>query len=149
MKYAIRIVANESLERDIRDIAELLTRRGGRRSHKPVVWCKSFLCRSTAVESKCVGRNDPSLTFEYLVVQRRQIDQESASPRGSSNVEVVAVTPESTVDVPVNMRQYRTAFKQRGQRWAAQVLAKRRLIQSAISWRMSHQHSLLVEKRHQ
>jgi len=40
VKYAIRIPANESLERDI---AELLTRPVGRRSHRPVVWCKSFL----------------------------------------------------------------------------------------------------------
>jgi hypothetical protein len=35
VKYAIRIPANDSLERDI---AELLTRPVGRPSHKPVVW---------------------------------------------------------------------------------------------------------------
>ena len=40
VKYAIRIPANESLERDI---AELLTRPVGRPSHKPVVWYKGFL----------------------------------------------------------------------------------------------------------
>jgi hypothetical protein len=40
VKYAIRIPANESLERDI---AELLTRPVGRPSHKPVVRYKSFL----------------------------------------------------------------------------------------------------------
>ncbi len=40
MKYAIRIAANDSLERDI---AELLTRPVGRPSHKPVVRYKSFL----------------------------------------------------------------------------------------------------------
>lgn len=40
VKYAIRIPANESLERDI---AELLTRPVGRPSRKPVVWHKSFL----------------------------------------------------------------------------------------------------------
>jgi hypothetical protein len=33
--YAIRIPANENLERDV---AELLTRPVGRPSHKPVVW---------------------------------------------------------------------------------------------------------------
>jgi hypothetical protein len=38
--YAIRIPANDSLERDI---AELLTRPVGRPSHKPVVWYKGFL----------------------------------------------------------------------------------------------------------
>jgi hypothetical protein len=37
VKYAIRIPANDSLERDI---AELLTRPVGRPSHKPVVWYK-------------------------------------------------------------------------------------------------------------
>jgi acyl-CoA synthetase (AMP-forming)/AMP-acid ligase II len=40
VKYAIRIPANESMERDI---AEMLTRPVGRPSHKPVVWYKSFL----------------------------------------------------------------------------------------------------------
>ncbi|MCX6635473.1 MAG: transposase, partial [Acidobacteria bacterium] len=38
VKYAIRIPANDSLERDI---AELLTRPVGRPSHKPVIWYKS------------------------------------------------------------------------------------------------------------
>jgi len=40
VRYAIRIPADNSLERDI---AELLTRSVGRPSHKPVVWYKSFL----------------------------------------------------------------------------------------------------------
>ena len=40
VKYAIRIPANENLERDI---AELLKRPLGRPSHKPVVWYKGFL----------------------------------------------------------------------------------------------------------
>lgn len=40
VKYAIRIPANDSLERDS---AELLTRPIGRPSHKPVVWYKDFL----------------------------------------------------------------------------------------------------------
>ena len=39
VKYAIRVPANDSLERDI---AELPTRPVGRPSHKPVVWYKSF-----------------------------------------------------------------------------------------------------------
>ena len=40
VKYAIRIPSNDSLDRAIE---ELLTRPMGRPSHKPVVWCKSFL----------------------------------------------------------------------------------------------------------
>ena len=40
VKYAIRIPANENLERDI---AELLKRPVGRPSHKPVVWYTGFL----------------------------------------------------------------------------------------------------------
>ena len=40
MKYAIRIPANDSLERDI---ADLLTRPVGRPSHRPLVRYKSFL----------------------------------------------------------------------------------------------------------
>src|ERR1700674_2071508 len=43
--YAIRIPANESLERDI---AELLTRRVGRPNHKPVVWYKGFLYQAAS-----------------------------------------------------------------------------------------------------
>jgi hypothetical protein len=45
VKYAIRIPANDSLERDI---AELLTRPVGRPSHKPVVRCKGFLCQAAS-----------------------------------------------------------------------------------------------------
>lgn len=40
MKYAIRMPANDSLERDT---AELLTRPVGRPGQKPVVWYKDFL----------------------------------------------------------------------------------------------------------
>ena len=43
--YAIRIPANDSLERDIN---ELLTRPVGRPSHKPVVWYKSFLYQAAS-----------------------------------------------------------------------------------------------------
>jgi hypothetical protein len=45
VKYAIRIPANENLERDV---AELLRRPAGRPSHKPIVWYKSFLYRAAS-----------------------------------------------------------------------------------------------------
>jgi hypothetical protein len=45
VKYAIRIPANDSLERDI---VELLTRPVGRPSHKPVVRYKSFLYQAAS-----------------------------------------------------------------------------------------------------
>ena len=45
VKYAIRIAANDSLERDI---AELLTRPMGRPRHKPVVWYKGFLYQAAS-----------------------------------------------------------------------------------------------------
>jgi Transposase DDE domain group 1 len=45
VKYAIRIPANENLERDI---VELLKRRLGRPSHKPVVWYKGFLYQAAS-----------------------------------------------------------------------------------------------------
>jgi hypothetical protein len=45
VRYAIRIPANDSLERDI---AELLTRPVGRPSHKPVVWYKGFLYQAAS-----------------------------------------------------------------------------------------------------
>ncbi len=45
VKYATRIPASQSLERDI---AELLTRPVGRPSHKPAVWYKSFLYQAAS-----------------------------------------------------------------------------------------------------
>ena len=45
VKYAIRIPANDNLERDI---AELLTRPVGRPSHKPIVWYKGFLYQAAS-----------------------------------------------------------------------------------------------------
>ena len=45
VKYAIRIPANDSLERDI---AELLTWAVGRPSLKPVIWCKSLLYQAAS-----------------------------------------------------------------------------------------------------
>ncbi len=45
VKYAIRIPANDSLERDI---SELLTRPVGRPSHKPIVWYKGFLYQAAS-----------------------------------------------------------------------------------------------------
>jgi Transposase DDE domain group 1 len=45
VKYALRISANENLERDI---TELLTRPAGRPSHRPVVWYKSFLYQAAS-----------------------------------------------------------------------------------------------------
>jgi len=45
VKYAIRIPANENLERDV---VELLLRPVGRPSHKPIVWYKSFLYKAAS-----------------------------------------------------------------------------------------------------
>ena len=45
VKYAIRIPANDSVERDI---VELLTRPVGKPSHKPVVWYKGFLYQTAS-----------------------------------------------------------------------------------------------------
>jgi hypothetical protein len=45
VKYAIRIPANENLERDV---AELLSRPVGRPSHKPIMWYKGFLYRAAS-----------------------------------------------------------------------------------------------------
>jgi hypothetical protein len=45
VKYAIRIPANDSLERDI---AELLNRPVGRPSDKPIVWYKGFLYQAAS-----------------------------------------------------------------------------------------------------
>ena len=45
VRYAIRIPANDSLERDI---VELLTRPAWRPSHKPVIWYKGFLYQAAS-----------------------------------------------------------------------------------------------------
>ncbi len=60
VKYAIRLPANDNLERDI---AELLTRPVGRRSHKPLVWYKSFLYQ--AASWKTVRRVVAKVEFHF------------------------------------------------------------------------------------
>jgi Transposase DDE domain group 1 len=45
VKYAIRLPANDNLQRNI---AELLTRPVGRPSYKPVIWFKSFLYQAAS-----------------------------------------------------------------------------------------------------
>jgi hypothetical protein len=45
VKYAIRLPANDSLQRDIE---ELLTRPVGCPSHKPIVWHKGFLYQAVS-----------------------------------------------------------------------------------------------------
>jgi hypothetical protein len=45
VKYAIRLPANDNLQRDIE---ELLTRPVGRPSHKPIVWYKDFLYQAAS-----------------------------------------------------------------------------------------------------
>jgi len=60
VKYALRIPANDSLERDI---AELLTRPVARPSHKPVVWYKSFLYQ--AASWKTVRRVVAKVEFHF------------------------------------------------------------------------------------
>jgi len=45
VKHAIRLPANDNLQRNIR---ELLTRPVGRPSHKPVMWYKSFLYQAAS-----------------------------------------------------------------------------------------------------
>lgn len=52
MEYAIRIPANDSLERDI---AELLTHPAGRPRHKAVVWYKGFLPPGGELEASAAG----------------------------------------------------------------------------------------------
>ncbi len=60
VKYAIRIPANDSLERDI---SELRTRPVGRPSHKPVVWYKSFLYQ--AASGKTARRVVAKIEFHF------------------------------------------------------------------------------------
>ena len=52
MKYAIRIPANENLERDV---AELLPRPVGRPSHKPIVWYKRLSLQGRQLDDGTAG----------------------------------------------------------------------------------------------
>ena len=67
VKYAIRIPANDSLERDI---AELLTRPVGRPSHKPVVWYKSFLYQGSQLEKGAAGGGEGGVPLWRTVPSR-------------------------------------------------------------------------------
>jgi DDE family transposase len=60
VKYAIRLPANNNLERDI---AELLIRPVGRPSYKPLVWFKSFLY--PAVSWKTARRVVAKVEFHF------------------------------------------------------------------------------------
>src|ERR1017187_6962191 len=69
VKYAIRIPANESLERDI---AELLTRPVGRPSHKPVVWYQGFLYQAASWKTGRRGggrRHKPVVWYKGFLYQ--------------------------------------------------------------------------------
>jgi hypothetical protein len=87
VKDAIRIPANENLERDI---AKLLTQPVGRPSHKPVVWYKGFLYEAASwkmarrVLAKvefhfggtvlairfCYHESEPAQSGDYTVLQQ-------------------------------------------------------------------------------
>jgi hypothetical protein len=71
VKCAIRIPANENLERDV---AELLPRRVGRASHKPTVWYKSFLSKAA------VGRRHGEW-WQKLSIMRGSCSRASGSSR--------------------------------------------------------------------
>ncbi len=83
VKYAIRIPANENLERDI---VELLTRPVGRPSHKPVVWYKGFLVSSHELEYGAAGGSEGRTSCRGVVpahwIHRDQSD--TAEPRGGA-----------------------------------------------------------------
>lgn len=73
MKYAIRIPANESLERDI---AELLTRSVGRPSHKPVLRYKGFLSargQDGHVDSGVSGHIDSDVSGHIDLAESRKV----------------------------------------------------------------------------
>ena len=61
VKYAIRLPANNSLERDI---AKLLTWTVGRPRHKPVVWYKTFLTKRPVGRRRGVWSRKWSSTLE-------------------------------------------------------------------------------------
>jgi hypothetical protein len=63
VKYAIRLPANDNLQRDIE---ELLTRPVGRPSHQPIVWYKGFLYQSASW--KTARRVVAKVEFHWRVV---------------------------------------------------------------------------------
>ena len=64
VKYAIRIPANDSLERDT---AELLTQPVGRPSHKPLVWYKGFLYQAASWKDSATGGGQCGVPFWGVV----------------------------------------------------------------------------------
>jgi hypothetical protein len=86
VKYTIRIPANESLERDI---AELLTRRVGRPSHKPVVLVQGLSLPSGQLENGAAGGGEGGVPLRGTVpasrlgIASRLGPMECASPQAS------------------------------------------------------------------
>jgi hypothetical protein len=83
VKYAIRIPANENLERDI---AELLKRPLGRPSHKPVVWYKGFPVPSGQLENGAASSGEGGVPLRGAVPASRlyRHEPEPAQPGGSA-----------------------------------------------------------------
>jgi hypothetical protein len=78
VKYAIRLPANDNLQRKI---TALLTRPVGRPSYKPVVWFKSFLYRAA------------SWTIAQRVVEKVEFDCGELFPRVGFIVTNLGIKP--------------------------------------------------------
>jgi len=80
VKYAIHILANGRLERDIK---ELLTRRVGGPSHKPMVWYKTFLYQ--AASWKTARRVIAKVEFQSVLARGLHRDKpDPAQPGGAA-----------------------------------------------------------------
>jgi hypothetical protein len=84
VKYAIRIPANENLERDV---AELLPRPVGRPSHKPIVWYKSFLYKAASwTTARRVVAKVEHHAGELVPMYRVHRDQSGSAEPGGGTV---------------------------------------------------------------
>ena len=69
---------------------------------------------------------------EYFVIQRGEIDEDSAPLPGCSHVEMIGVVPEIAMNVAVDVRQGWPSVKQGGQRTAPYVFTAKGAIQEPV-----------------
>lgn len=66
------------------------------------------------------------------MLQRRTPNNDGTPLSSSSDIEVIAVSPEVATDVPMDVCKHACAIKQRSQRMAANVLIEIRAVQRSI-----------------
>ena len=87
-----------------------------------------------------------SLGLQHLMVQRGQIYNDRTPSSSCSNIEMILVSPEVTMNVPVDIHQDWPSMKQGANCPAANMLAVKRPVQNPVGRRMRNKNGWLFEQ---